>query len=89
MARVDRAAKGGEGAQAPLSSVRCVDPSPRRADRFHGRDLSGTLRPPRVLIEPRFTLAELRARVPSLDRTPWGNAFLDELHLAGLPEQNF
>jgi hypothetical protein len=32
-------AQGGEGAKAPLSFVRCVDPSPRRADRLHGRDL--------------------------------------------------
>jgi tetratricopeptide (TPR) repeat protein len=37
-------------------------------------------------IEPQFTLAELRARVRSLDGTPWGNAFLDALRLAGLPE---
>jgi TolB-like protein/Flp pilus assembly protein TadD len=37
-------------------------------------------------IEPQFTLAELRARVRSLDGTPWGNAFLDALRLAGLRE---
>ena len=37
-------------------------------------------------IEPQFTLAELRARVRSMGETPWGNAFLDALRLAGLPE---
>jgi hypothetical protein len=30
--------------------------------------------------------AELRARVQFLDKTPWGNAFVDALRLAGLPE---
>jgi tetratricopeptide (TPR) repeat protein len=37
-------------------------------------------------LEPQFTLAELRARVQFLDKTPWGNAFVDALRVAGLPE---
>src|SRR5262249_21437713 len=37
-------------------------------------------------IEPQLTLSNLRARVPFLDGTPRGNAFLDALRLAGLPE---
>jgi len=37
-------------------------------------------------IEPQFTLTELRARMRFLDGTVWGNAFLDALRLAGLPE---
>jgi hypothetical protein len=37
-------------------------------------------------IEPQFTLAELRARVQFLDKTPWGNAFVHALRLASLPE---
>jgi TolB-like protein len=37
-------------------------------------------------IEPQLTLSNLRARVRFLDETPWGNALLDALRLAGLPE---
>ena len=37
-------------------------------------------------IEPQLTLSNLRARIRFMDGTPRGNAFLDALRLAGLPE---
>ena len=37
-------------------------------------------------VEPQLTLAALRARVRFLESTSWGNAFLDALRLAGVPE---
>ena len=54
--------------------------------RLGQREKAATVVQELLIIEPQFTLAELRARVRFLDRTPWGNAFLDALRLAGLPE---
>lgn len=54
--------------------------------RLGRREKAATVVKELLNIEPQFTLAELRARVRSLGGTPWGNAFLDALRLAGLPE---
>jgi len=56
------------------------------AARLGQKEKAAAARRDLLSIEPQFTLSELRARVRFLDETPWGNAFLDALRLAGLPE---
>jgi TolB-like protein/Tfp pilus assembly protein PilF len=39
-----------------------------------------------LMVDPQLRLSNLRQRVRFLDHAPWGNAFVDALRAAGLPE---